>query len=613
MKKIYFTILILSLICSISRAQVYVDAATGTDVAGSGSPTSPCRTIAYAVQQAATGTTINIRPGEYNETMGIYINKPLTLIKDGAGLVTINAASRSQSEQGKYMLAVVNTSNVTIDGLFFRNCIGIGSKAIWVLNDNLSTTASRNIMIRNCQVDNIGWVSDDLIQIPSGGNVAANAIKIEGGNALPVSAVTLSHNTVSNCATGYGEAITVTGNVDTFTIENNNVFRISNIGIDIAGGYDNTTAPFAVNQARNGKVTGNRVYQCMSGVAAAAGIYLDGARNIIVSHNQLFENGAGISLGGERPVAGSTGGHIVCNNLVYNNVIAGIFIGTPTMNTILPLQQTAVYNNTFFRNRTGAEVNGITTLGGASLSQAADGFGGDIMLLNTDGLDLQNNIIYPSIGKRAMVALYGYETSNFRSDYNNYYRDDSGYPLIDIGNGVISFNGSVSMGGSYTSIPAFTSVTGLESHYIPGNPGFISSATSDFRLGGSSVVLDKGGAYNSMLSGTTDFGGNPRVQGTAIDPGAYEFSGSLSINGQEQQQPAFDVFPNPAQKVLYVRLPSLSGILQLFDITGKRLRTCQVAKGSGTVSLPLDGLPAGTYWLRLTGDGGTGTRKVVVR
>lgn len=615
MKKIYLLIIFSLLLNGYSRAQVYVDATTGTDAPGSGGSSAPYRSIAYAVQNAAAGTTVNIRPGDYNEATGIYINKPLSLVKDGTGAVIINAAGRPQSEPGKFMLAVVNTGNVTIDGLFFRNCIGIGAKAIWVLNDNLSTTACRNITIKNCQVDNIGWVSEDLTQLPSSGSVGTNAIKIEGGNALPISAVTLANNTVSNCATGYGEAITVTGNVDTFSIENNQVYRISNIGIDIAGGYDNTTAPAAVNQARNGKVTGNRVYQCMSGIAVAAGIYLDGALNILVSNNRLYENGAGISLGGEVAVDGAIGRHIVCNNLIYDNAIAGMFIGTTTANAIRPLQQTSVYNNTFVHNRTGAAINEISTVGGMPLSQAADGFGGDVMLLNTDSLDMQNNIFYPSVGKRALVALWGYATSNFRCDYNNYYRDDT-YPLIDIGTGVISFNGSTTMGGTYNDIPGFSSVTGLETHYIPGNPGLSNVAASDFRLTGSSAVVDKGGAYNIGLSGETDFDGLPRKYGSAIDAGAYESHISVSIAGQEKQPLAFDVFPNPAQKILYVKIALPAGALQLdlLDVMGRKIRSQEVtATKAGVQTFPLDGISPGIYWLRLTGSGGTGVHKVVIR
>ncbi|MBK8044822.1 MAG: cellulase family glycosylhydrolase [Haliscomenobacter sp.] len=75
---------------------------------------------------------------------------------------------------------------------------------------------------------------------------------------------------------------------------------------------------------------------------------------------------------------------------------------------------------------------------------------------------------------------------------------------------------------------------------------------------------------------------------------------------------AFEVFPNPASDRINVRLSSRPGNLDfvLTDLSGKLVRQGMLEPSS---DIPVQGLPSGTYFLRITDERGSwGSRKVVI-
>ncbi len=578
MKKKFVQLLFIAIIFSVSAcAQVYV-AVTGSDVTGNGSSTSPYKTIVKGVQAAASGATVFISPGTYNEVSEIFVGKPLTIKKNGTGEVIVDATVRGTSA-GKYMIAIVNTSNVTIDGITFANNIGNGSKGAWILSNSTLGTRNNNV-IKNCSFENIGWISNNLSTVPPNNTYAASAIKIEGQTATAITNVTLLNNNVENCATGWGEAVTITGNVDGFTVKGNFVFNIANIGIVAAGNYF-TGAPTNVNQARNGLITGNEVYNCMSAIANSAGIYLDGAVNCKVEKNEVYNCGVGISIGGEQPLgAGATvpGGHILNNNEVYNNVIAGIIAGTN--NATNAIVNTKIFNNTFYKNRTGAVVNGITTVGGLPLTTIADNFGGEVELQNSNGITFKNNIVYASNNKKVFVALYGYTVSNYVSDYNLFYREVDTSFMFDRGS--VSFNG-ITGTAAYATLAAFKAGTSQDLNSFVANPGFVNAALFDFYLMAASSAKNKADVvYSTTNSGTTDFGYNTRKRDGRVDIGCLEYQvgtsdkNMITIEDEEivkEKIAVFKIYPNPATDIVQINFGKkiVNGNIMLIDNAGRLL------------------------------------------
>ena len=94
--------------------------------------------------------------------------------------------------------------------------------------------------------------------------------------------------------------LTIDGNIQSFTVTNNTVHDVNNIAIDFIGGETDINPVFV---PRGGLVSGNRVYRSRAnyGGGFGAGIYVDGAMDIIVENNIVSESDLGIERGAEKP------------------------------------------------------------------------------------------------------------------------------------------------------------------------------------------------------------------------------------------------------------------------------------------------------------------------
>jgi hypothetical protein len=580
MKKIIQSFLLFTVITTTSYAQTYV-ATTGNDVTGNGTVALPYKTIIKGVQATAIAGTVLVASGTYNEASEIFIDKALTLKRNGTAAVIVNASGRGTGPF-KYMLGIVNTSNVTVDGLSFVNNIGNAGKAIWILG------AGNNITVKNCLVANIGWISNNLNAKPANSSIACNAIRVEGNNATALTNITLLNNNVENCATGWGEAVTITGNVNGFLVQGNFIFNIANIGIDAAGNYG-TGAPSNVNQARNGLIISNQIYNCMSRIANSAGIYLDGSVNCRVEKNEVYQCGVGISVGGEQALGlGATplGGHVINNNEIYNNVIAGAVIGTNLASN--SITNTKVFNNTFYNNRTGAIINLVDSVGTQKLADAANIFGGEVQLQNCNGVTFKNNILYASKRKRCLVVLDTYTIANFVSNYNLYFRDSSVNAVISVGNA--SFNGTTTPAAFY-SPASFATTKFQDVNSITGNPGFINVDTFDFYLRDTSRARNKGDIiYDNNASGITDFEFRNRRSESRVDIGCLEYQAGTSsfaapttvaVSDENFTVPSFSIFPNPAKDFVNISFGKnvKNAVVTIMDLNGRVLLNKNVKNG----------------------------------
>jgi hypothetical protein len=265
--------------------------------------------------------------------------------------------------------------------------------------------------------------------------------------------ITIRNNRIYNCKTGYSEAVTVQGNVEGFVVSRNVIHDNTNIGIDIAGFYNNDCSDPKLNQARKGVVSGNLIYNLYCAYATCAGIYVDGGRDTIIENNTIYNTMYGIEIGCENAVdkvhtayQATVSGIVVRNNLVYNNTKAGLtnggYEGLETGKVI----GTKIYGNTFYNNVV------------------------EIELSYCDDIMIEKNIIDNSGNSRYFIYsdMPGLAT-RIRLDDNLYFRQD--------GSSKFKFNGQYAASLSEWQ-SKFSQDTG--SRYA--DPMFANPADGDFTL-----------------------------------------------------------------------------------------------------------------------------------
>ncbi len=334
--------------------QYYV-AGAGSDVTGDGSLSRPWKTVHQAVgaiPPSETGVTLNLRAGTYSLSTALVIDSqqsgsagaPFT-IRSHAGEKAV--LDGSQILEFGAMLSIRNARHVTIQDMELTNLVG-NKSGIHI------TGASSNITLAGNTIHNMHWTTDSQAANTPAPTDNLNPIVIVGDSTEPMSDILVVDNKVHNLTTGYSEAIKVTGNIDGFLIDNNVVHDISNIGIVAAGNYDWVGLDDArLNRARNGIIRNNEVYRCVSPVAASAGIYVDGARNITVTDNYSHQNTVGFSVGSEQP--GEASKIVLTGNVAADNSQAGVVIGTISPDSNV---DNVTLNNNEFRGNYTAPVWG---------------------------------------------------------------------------------------------------------------------------------------------------------------------------------------------------------------------------------------------------------------
>lgn len=423
-------------------------------------------TIQAALNAAMPGDTVAVRAGVYNESLsfprsgsssGGYITlsgDPGAIIDGtGAGAVGVDISSRSY---------------VKVTGFDIRNFSGTDPTPEGINVDGSSSF----VEIRNNTVESIESSQD------------AHGIAVYGDSATPASNLVIDGNEIKNCTLGSSESLVLNGNVTDFVVSNNTIHDNDNIGIDFVGFEQ--TGPSGSDQARNGVCTHNVVYAITSdgnpaygGSLAADGIYVDGARDIVIDGNEVHDCDIGIEVGDEH--AGTSASNVtVRNNFVSGSYQANILMGgyDPSVGSV---ENVVVVNNTTY--------------------QGGENGSGEIELqFQTNGATIENNICYGRAG-------------------NDYLIDDdagAGDSNVDV-----SVDDNLYFGASTSSPGSFADP---DAHFV--NPLLV-SAPSDLHLQSGSPAIDAGldlgtDAQGEPISGATDVDGEARVQGSAIDIGADE-------------------------------------------------------------------------------------------
>ena len=448
----------------------------------------PWQTIQYAYNNATPGSTVYIKQGIYagslymntSGTVGNYI----TFTRFGSDMVVIDGGSTNTQVE---LLNIVNQSYVKIIGLQFKNAMGNFSKGLVIRG------SSHHIEISQNTFENINFSTDPTAIVNAGKN--ANALLVYGDNATnTITDVILDGNTITNCRTGFSEALTVNGNVSVFQVKNNVIHDITNIGIDIAGHFGACPDPL-LDQARNGQVFGNLVYNCRSSYAVSAGIYVDGGKDVVVERNTVYQSGRGFEIGCEN--VGKTATNVVVrDNFAYLNDEAGIGIGGYSY----PLLSGKVVNCSVLNN----SLYGNATLGNGN---------GELLIEYTEGCVIQNNI-FSATNNRLLVATL----NSMGLDLNYNLWNTTGNAT----NATVDFNGTI-----YSNFAAYKAGTGKDANSIFANPNYL--ANNNLRISSNSPAINKGNPAFTAAMGETDYDGEPRVQLSRVDMGADEQSVVLPL------------------------------------------------------------------------------------
>ncbi len=422
--------------------------------------------LATACSEAASGDVIFLSAGTYTGPF-VLNNKSDVTLRSYNGTVYMEG-SPFATTSGIAVLKITNSSTISVQNLVFRNNWGN-------LADGIKVSGyGDNISVSGCEFYDIGWTTGKTTMPDQ--SKSAHAIVVVGSTPTSIKNVYIGNNNIHDCITGYSESVTLVGNVEFFLVEGNRLNGNTNIGIDAAGHFSWTGAPDDVNYARSGIIRGNTVsnYAGPEGLDAAGGIYTDGGSYNLIENNTVFNYKVGFSIGCEVP-GKTANGNILRSNLAYNCSLSGLFLGS---NTTSSVNNSEVYNNTFYKCGTGTFDNG------------------QIALQNNSGSTIKNNILYPTDGRLAMVQMTGTSSNSKTQAYNLYWREN----------------------GNTTNL--FFNVNG-ETNTITQNPLFADPSIADFTITDSSPAVNAGDPYYTGAE-QVDLAGNSRIRGSRVDIGAFE-------------------------------------------------------------------------------------------
>ncbi|MGC9293304.1 MAG: right-handed parallel beta-helix repeat-containing protein [Acidobacteriaceae bacterium] len=487
----------------VAQTPTYYVSTSGDD-SNAGTLASPWRTIQHAANMVTAGDTVYVRTGTYNEVVTMQksgtASAPIVFSSYPGELATVDGTGLSVPNGVSGLFTIQNLDNITIEGFEVRNFTSSTTDepiGIYIYG------ADNNIQILNNHIHNIAATA-------SGCNAEALGVAVYGSSApASINNLLFSGNEVDHLTTGCSESVALDGNVENFTVTNNLIHDNDNIGIDVAGFYGVAPNP-SYDQARNGKISGNTVYNITSNYNpgygtplpnnsyGADGIYIDGGTQITIEHNLVHNVDIGIEAASEN--AGHVTSYVtVRNNVVYSDNSVGISIGGYAgPSTVGGSDHITIVNNTLYGDGTANSDNGEFQV---QFSATNNLFENNIVYANTQGLFVNNFTTAAS----APATL----------DYNLY------YSTVGAANSTWAWQGQ-----TYTGYNTYLHGTGMDAHspqFL--DPQFINMASTppDLDIQATSPAVNAGSNLGPSIVGTADFAGHPRVNSSGqINIGAFE-------------------------------------------------------------------------------------------
>ena len=441
------------------------DANSGTDT------THAWQHIQQAMNAATPGSTVVVMPGFYNEKLTVNVSG------DAAdGFITFQASGRvtisGRGIAGQDVINLNNQSYIQIAGFNIQDDLGVTDGSAIRMNghdDHVSILHNTIHNIRGSRASGITAFGTD----PTAG----------------ISNLIIDSNQVFNCQPSLAETVSLNGNVHEFQVTNNFIHDCNNIGIDCIGGERSSSDP-TTDFARNGVVSGNRVTRIhFTGTGRdGAGIFVDGGQNIIVERNTSWRNDVGIEVNAVQSSA-TAANVVVRDNYVFANNGAGISVGA-SQQSDGTVQNCQVLNNTLFHDQ---------------LKVRGDG---ELRLQWGSNNVIENNLADTTRGNVLLNGQFG--SFNNTSNYNLYYSPDGS-------NAQFRWDGFAYAGLGFLQSGVQRDVNSIFANPLLAAPGGLNP-----RLSVRSPAINAGDPALAPASGETDFNGQPRLLGSAIDIGAVE-------------------------------------------------------------------------------------------
>jgi len=478
-----------------NSAQTAYYVAPDGDDANLGTESRPWATIQHAADVLTPGDTVYVRAGTYAEDVEAHVSGSAT-----GGVITfrnypgetpvLDGAKLTVPPSHSGLFYVENQSYIIIQGFDLRNYqsdapdivpVGIhirgNSHHIKLLDNHIHDIAS------------MAPVDDDLM------GRDAHGIAVYGDDAAHnIHNILIKGNELDHLTLGSSESLALNGNVTDFIVRGNLVHDNDNIGI-VAIGFEETSSDPATDQARDGVISDNVVYNIdtlanpsYGGDRSADGIYVDGGMRILIERNRVHHCNIGIELASEHKNR-ATSFVTVRNNLVYQNHTGGLSMGGYDRHRGRT-EDCAIVNNTFFQNDTARNGNGEIAL-----------------QFDARRNIIANNILYANDQGYLITNPYTENVGN-RVDANLYFS-----PIGE--NSEWQWRRTF-----YQGFSAWQSGSGNDAHGLFADPIFVNAVSPDLQLQAASPAID---AADASLAPDADFLDVSRPQGSGDDIGAYEY------------------------------------------------------------------------------------------
>ncbi len=483
---------------SVMAADFYVSPA-GDDGAA-GDLAHPWRTIQHAAGTVSAGSTVWIREGIYAEKVVIAVSGD-----DSAGPVVFRAMPGEEAvidgtglaldpDGSNALLTIRDRHHLRIEGLVFRN---LKTAARYLVPIGILVEGD----VHHLEI--VGNVIHDIAtRFPGEDGGDAHGIAVVGTDTEPIHELLIAENELYDLTLGSSEALVLNGNVMNFVVRDNVVRDCNNIGIDFIG-YEGVGPTALLDRAREGTCRGNLVSGIDSafnpayggdwvrggGDRSAGGIYVDGGADLLVEGNVVTGCNIGIELASEH-AGRSTARITLRNNLIYRNMIGGLFMGGYDIRRGSTIEG-LVRNNTLFDNDTRRDGNGEIYL---QFDVRQSTFRQNLLRANPQGLLIGNPYTQNtanSLNHQLYFAPNGAQEWQWKQRY-------------------------------HTSFAAWKTATGGDAASVLADPLWVDAAGYDFRPASGSPARNGGDPAFLADPGETDLLGRARVAEGRIDIGAFE-------------------------------------------------------------------------------------------